>query len=101
MKLVDLEREGMEMPTPGGGYPSGCCLYLGPDELEKLGYPDGLPAGTKIRLEGNAVIAGDRLDQDMDAHRLEVQILELGIEPDGMTEGEEEETKTAGAKVYG
>lgn len=75
-------------------YPYGLRLNLTGDDLEKLGYSELPPAGTKLRLEAvgcvtRAATEDPDADGDIDYLCVEIQITELGIEEEGESSGED------------
>jgi hypothetical protein len=99
MDLVPMAREetpslGMPEPVAISPYPYGLRINLTHEELEKLGYSDLPPAGTKCRIEAVGVVTraateDPDADGDVDYCCVEIQITELGMEEEGEPEGED------------
>ena len=108
IKLTHMEAEPPEMESPsepGAYYPSGLCLCLDQDALEKLGFDELPHAGEEFTLEARAVVrssgtADPDVDGDVDHAHVELQITHLGIEGSS-AESRKKRSEGRAAKLYG
>lgn len=86
MKMTRAEqRESMDaVPESADSYPWGLRLNLDKETLDKLGI-DGLPGvGDKVLVAARATVVGvsQHESEGHDSRSVELQITDLGIEPD-------------------
>ena len=86
MKLTPAESKDATAiePKPGDGpaYPYGLCLYLGTDELKKLGFDEPPPAGAELTLNAKVVVTSVGFNQQQDGdkqQRAELQITDMEL----------------------
>ena len=99
MALVDLKQDKpdpQEEPEEyeGSRYPSGTCLYLGEDELEKLGVTELPKVGDEYHIHAIGKVKSIRGEPDM----VEVQITMMEMQHEDEEKGEDETPESEAAE---
>ena len=77
VKNVGYSAAGLGAEKEGPEYPYCLKLYLGPEELAKLGMTELPPLGSTIELMAKAMIVGQRLDDNNKT--MEIQITDMAL----------------------
>jgi hypothetical protein len=113
VKLVDMRHEGggidvgMAMPATSP-FPYGLRLTLNQEQLEALGHEELPPAGTMVRIEAVGCVTrasseDPDADGDIDYLCVEIQIIEMGMEEEKASSGEDSDEDAGGraGRMYG
>ena len=96
MKLSDLEKKDLLTPNEAPKYPQGLCVYLGPEELEKLGIQKAPEVGKEYMLLAKAVVVNAGLaNKEEGEYRMELQLQELDLK------AKEKDAQPADKVLYG